>query len=310
MGFLSGCGPIFLKEQSDTKECIERLQCLSERAAGDLKKEIDRQIKLASFGEAGEQNIAFELRNSGMDMVILHDIYLEHDNLSAQIDYLIITKKHLYVIECKNLIGDIEIDNKGSFIRTYVMHGKKIKEGIYSPITQNEHHMNVIKEVRKDSKKLLEKTIFEKNFSNNYKSIICLANPKTVLNDRYAKKEIKNRVIRADQLIAYIKEVDSKQAGLSMSEKQMKELAQFFLTASKPNKSDYTRKYEELLKQVDNVEENQEKESNTDIAQHNEEEICPRCGNKLVRRIAKRGNHAGNQFYGCSAYPKCRYIKI
>lgn len=310
MGFFSGCGPIFLKEQSDTKEFIERMQCLSERASGDLKKEIDRQIKLASFGEVGEQNIAFELKNSGMDMVILHDIYLEHGNLSAQIDYLIITKKHLYVIECKNLIGDIEIDNKGSFIRTYVMYGKKIKEGIYSPITQNEHHMNVIKEVRKDSKKLLEKTIFEKIFSNNYKSIVCLANPKTVLNDRYAKKEIKNMVIRADQLIAYIKEIDSKQAGLPMSEKQMRELAQFYLTASKPNKSDYTRKYEEMLKQVDNVEENQKMESNTDIVQHNEEEICPRCGNKLVRRIAKRGNHAGNQFYGCSAYPKCRYIKI
>lgn len=32
--------------------------------------------------------------------------------------------------------------------------------------------------------------------------------------------------------------------------------------------------------------------------------ICPRCGNKLVLR-----NSAKGQFYGCSSFPKCRYIK-
>ena len=37
--------------------------------------------------------------------------------------------------------------------------------------------------------------------------------------------------------------------------------------------------------------------------------ICPRCGSKLVLRTAKKGDNAGNQFYGCSTFPKCRYIK-
>lgn len=37
--------------------------------------------------------------------------------------------------------------------------------------------------------------------------------------------------------------------------------------------------------------------------------ICPECGSKLVLRTAKKGNNVGNQFYGCSAYPKCRFIK-
>ncbi|MDD3184878.1 MAG: topoisomerase DNA-binding C4 zinc finger domain-containing protein [Anaerostipes sp.] len=40
-----------------------------------------------------------------------------------------------------------------------------------------------------------------------------------------------------------------------------------------------------------------------------EKKICPRCGAELVFRMAKRGNNAGNQFYGCSAFPKCRYIE-
>ena len=37
--------------------------------------------------------------------------------------------------------------------------------------------------------------------------------------------------------------------------------------------------------------------------------ICPRCGSMLVLRTAKKGTNAGKQFYGCSAFPKCRYVK-
>lgn len=32
-----------------------------------------------------------------------------------------------------------------------------------------------------------------------------------------------------------------------------------------------------------------------------------RCG--LVLRVAQKGENAGNQFYGCSAFPKCRYTR-
>lgn len=35
---------------------------------------------------------------------------------------------------------------------------------------------------------------------------------------------------------------------------------------------------------------------------------CPRCGNKMVLRTAKRGRYKGKQFYGCSNYPDCREI--
>lgn len=36
---------------------------------------------------------------------------------------------------------------------------------------------------------------------------------------------------------------------------------------------------------------------------------CPKCGGDLVLRTAKRGPHAGSKFYGCSSYPKCRFIQ-
>ncbi len=39
------------------------------------------------------------------------------------------------------------------------------------------------------------------------------------------------------------------------------------------------------------------------------ERKCPKCGSSMVVRTAKRGAGAGNQFWGCSAYPKCRVVQ-
>lgn len=35
---------------------------------------------------------------------------------------------------------------------------------------------------------------------------------------------------------------------------------------------------------------------------------CPKCGNEMVMRTAKKGNNQGEQFWGCSRYPKCNGI--
>lgn len=36
---------------------------------------------------------------------------------------------------------------------------------------------------------------------------------------------------------------------------------------------------------------------------------CPQCGSDMVRRTAKRGANAGNEFWGCSTYPACRGVR-
>lgn len=36
---------------------------------------------------------------------------------------------------------------------------------------------------------------------------------------------------------------------------------------------------------------------------------CPKCGSQMVRRVAKQGNNAGKEFWGCSGYPQCRQIQ-
>lgn len=40
----------------------------------------------------------------------------------------------------------------------------------------------------------------------------------------------------------------------------------------------------------------------------NVEPECPKCGKPLVRRMARKGRHAGNEFWGCSGFPTCRHV--
>jgi len=36
---------------------------------------------------------------------------------------------------------------------------------------------------------------------------------------------------------------------------------------------------------------------------------CPKCNSPLIERVVKSGDNKGNTFFGCSSFPKCKYIK-
>ena len=239
--------PVLLKESSSVKEQLEELNSFLATTPSDIKSKVEQDIKMLEAGIYGEDNIIFELKNSHLPMYIIHDLFLEDNGLTAQIDFLIITRKRMFILECKNLIGNIEINNVGDFIRTMQYNGKYKKEGIYSPITQNKRHLELLKQLRAKAKSnILTKAIFEKYFYDTYRSVVVLANPKTVLNIKYAKKEVKNQVIKADQLIEYINRVNSEPGESPYSDKRMLELAEFYLNLHKENKVDYLAKYKSL----------------------------------------------------------------
>lgn len=238
--------PVFLKESSDSEAQLEKLKALEPLLNAEGQNIIKRDIKCLEYGIAGEKNIMFELKNSHMPMYILHDIYLEDGDLSAQMDYFVFTKKMCFVIECKNLYGDIEINSEGDFIRTIEFGGRKKKEGIYSPITQNQRHLELIKKIKRDNRNnIFTKYIAGRFFEDFNKSVVVLANPKTVLNAKYAKKEVKEKVIRADKLVNYIKEAYDNSKLSAGSEDVMLSWAQSYLNLHKDVEKDYTKKYEQ-----------------------------------------------------------------
>lgn len=305
MGLFSKPEVVIARESTNAKVYLEKLEELLPEAEDEVKEKIQREIAVTKAGIAGEDNILFELKNSNMDLVVLHDIYIEmEDGQSAQIDFVVIAPKITYLIECKNLYGNIEINAKGDFIRNMQYGGKWHKEGIYSPITQNMRHMEILKECCAEKKNLIMGFGFRKFFDNFYKSLIVLANPKTVVNDRYAPKEIKNQVLRADQLVAVIKKMEADSGEIASSKKQMKERAESLLSKTSEKRKDYVEKYKKIIEEVKS-----KKEEGKEETQKQEETlICPKCGATMVLRVAKKGEKAVKKFYGCSQFPKCRFI--
>ena len=296
--------PIFYKEDSEAIKQLAALKDMKLQLTGDALNKLDLEISRVEAGIAGEKQIHFELENSHIPMYVLHDLFIEDEGLKAQIDYVVITKRNVYIIECKNLYGNIEIDSNGSFIRSYEYKGKKYKEGIYSPVTQNERHKELIKVIGGKNKNILSRTIFEKNFDKDFHTVVVLANPKTVLNDRYAKKEIKEKVIRADQLVSYIKNKDALKKEDIYSEKDMEQSAEFLMNQNKANPVDYVAKYREILKEQNRTDD----EPFVNTVPH-DVPACPKCGAPMVLRTATKGDNKGGQFYGCSQFPKCRGIR-
>ncbi|MGB4587842.1 MAG: HRDC domain-containing protein [Clostridiaceae bacterium] len=245
MGFFNKLGgPILYKDSNEMKNQLESLENLEEQASDEIKKLIAQDIRLLQYGDIGEENVQFELMNSFMPMLVLRDLQLEFEDLTAQIDFIVITRKVVFVIECKNLFGNIEVNNAGDFIRTLQFGSKKIQEGIYSPITQNRRHLEILKAIRKNDKgNVLMKMLFEKHFDENYKSIIVLANPKTVLKVDKANKGVRDQIIRCDQLITHMKKINALSSLEQNSDKHMHALAEALMIYHKPKTNDYTSKY-------------------------------------------------------------------
>ena len=102
----------------------------------------------------------------------------------------------------------------------------------------------------KSKTNIIARAMFESAFDENYKSLVVLANPKTVLNVKYATKDVKGKIVRADQLISKIKEMDVK-VEVELSQNTMLDIANSFMEKRKENTSDYAKKYEELLQKVE-----------------------------------------------------------
>lgn len=245
--------PVFLKESSDAQEQIQMLTGLAPYLTLEGQEILRQDVRFLEYGMQGERQIAYELKNSHMPMYILHDIYLEDGNLSAQIDYIVVTRKLCFIIECKNLYGNIEITPSGEFYRMMNIGGQRKMESIYSPITQNEHHLELLKKIRLDEKKnFLLRKMAEKQFDRCYQSVVVLANPKTMLYAQNGAPQVREKVIRADQLVSHIRRQYQASTEAELSDKKLKEWAESFLELHRERHKNYLHKYQPFFMEKGN----------------------------------------------------------
>ena len=242
---------VFYKQDSEIKHQINALnKLLQQYPSNDY---LQRKLKLCRLGEQGEREIEFELKNANIGVYVLHDVNLEYEGLRAQIDYIIITSAKVYFVECKNLVGNITIDDKGNFIREYQYGKRTIKEGIYSPVTQAQRHVEIFKKIWKDrNTSFLDKTIRMRNWDSWYIPLVVLANSKCVIDDRYAPKEIKKIVIKSDRLVDYLKkDIEGMDKDLLNSQKEMHNIAYSIMANYNMEiNRDYEKEYSNGMKRM------------------------------------------------------------
>lgn len=242
MVFFRAQEPVILKEGSDAKEQLATLESLRETVPRSQRRRLDSDIRALKAGIVGEDRILFELRNSHLSLVVIHDLHLEFEGLTAQIDFLVLTRRRNFVLECKNLYGDISVNARGDFVRSF---GGRRREGIYSPITQNQRHLGLMKRINLSTKGAIMSALLSPCFDDLYRGLVVLANPKTILHDRNAKKEVKQQLVRGDQLVATIESINSMRgpADGKIPFKDVMERAERWLSMDTPVRTDYTARY-------------------------------------------------------------------
>ena len=177
----------------------------------DYEKNKDK-INMLKSGIYGENNMIFVLENSGISMYIMSDLKIKYDDKIIQIDAVAVTMRTIYFLEPKNIKANVDIYEDGKLIRKY----NKYKKGFKNPITQNEEHEQLID------------IIFKKEKINfKYQSLVVLTNNDSLVNYKRNADKIRDKIIRVDELIRYIKRKE-KFLLFFRTEKQVKKYVMFY----------------------------------------------------------------------------------
>ena len=205
-------------------------------------RNLSQELFMVQKGLDGEGKIAYQLSKSNVGMYIFHDIKLQYNDLTAQIDYIVFTSKACYFIETKNYIGNIKVDENGNFIREYKYNGKKIKKGMDSPIRQVEAQLDVFTKIALSNEEKMKRMLKGTKFSNYFKTIVVFTDEETILEMKKAPDDIKSRVVRYDGLLRKIETINENQKDIINNE-QLKEFINFILSLDQTTEENYEEYY-------------------------------------------------------------------
>lgn len=270
-------------------DVINDLYWTDERIGRHGEKLTERKLNLINlFGRKGKT---------------LKNIYIPKDNgETSEIDLVYITQKGIFVIESKNYSGWIFGDANSQYWTSCLPNGDKNR--FYSPLKQNRTHIKWLG-----------------NYMANFSSINIPLISIIVFSDRCELKKVP---------------ADSPEAIICKRENlywRIRQIWDVFPDVISENDIEITysilsklTNVSEAQKQahIDNINKNISRGYSSPMKQaatpsptvqivptqqQNTVPLCPKCNSPLVLRTAKKGNNTGNQFYGCSNFPKCRYIQ-
>jgi len=279
----------------------------------EYKKSLYYQTTKLSFfsvrnniGKYGEYLIYQQLKKFETNGAkFLFNAYIPKSNgETTEIDVLMICSKGIFVFESKNYSGWIfgSEDNK-NWCQTLPAGRKTRKEYFYNPIMQNKSHIKHLKALIGDQIPI--------------HSIIAFSDRCTLKDIQIQNNDVV--VINRYEIINVVSDIYSQITNDLLSAEKINDIYNGLYPFTQIDENSKEKHIETISNNIDNIVNKQANASSDTILLQNKstkidntinkELKCPKCNGNLVLRTATKGSHAGNQFYGCSNYPKCKYIQ-
>jgi restriction system protein len=229
-------------------------------------------------GWLGEKTTQFDLwmQLDGDTYKRFHNLIIQTQNGTTQIDHVLVSRFGIFVIETKNYNGRIYGSNT---YRSWTQFLGGTKYSFQNPLRQNYRHTRTLAEqLGIDESKIHSVVVFvgEAELKTDMPSNVLTSGLFTVLTSGPFTTELAEYIQQFNQIVFSNKEL----ARLEDMLTEFQETA----VSTKEHVSNLKLKYASTT-------------------------TCPKCKGKLVDKVAKRGPQKGTRFLGCENYPNCRYTR-
>lgn len=243
--------------------CLQEIERIKNFCNEEEKVVIDKKI-LASLikGIYGEKQTKRKLGYCDFYCNILSDIVLYDGNLKNQIDFLVITRKMCFIIECKNKTSTTKVLSDGRFAVGTYQNGKWKSEKISSPIEQNNEHVQLVKNIYKRNVNLISKMSGSKITSEYFKPVLVWVNNNSKIDWEDASEDVKEEVeeqfVYLERLVTYMNKIYNESYLPEKSIDEVEKMSRIFYEIHKEYEEEYysknkQRALREVLQVLTNV---------------------------------------------------------
>lgn len=212
-------------------------------------------------------NFAANVRLDKNRYHLLKNVTLPTEDGTTQIDHVVVSEYGVFVIETKNMKGWIFGNEKQ---KSWTQKIYRHTNTFQNPLHQNYKHVKTIESaLDTEPGKIFSVVVF--------------------VGDSTFKTEMPPNVTYMGGFVRYINSKREKIISPAEVRQIVSQIESGRLTNSFKTHREHVRHVKEIVKEKVNT------------------NVCPKCGSPLVLRVAKQGANRGNEFYGCSSYPKCRH---
>lgn len=278
------------------------------------------QKVIKDLGLLGEYYAYLKLRKLDGYKKFLFNCYLPKENgNTTEADVIMLHEKGIFVFESKNYSGWIfGSEEDKMWTQSIARKGKKpLKTRFFNPLIQNTVHIKWLKNLLQNQAEVPYFSFIVFSERCSLKKLNLKTNNHTIVKRNQLIEAMKhtlsqNEVVWTQEELNQVYEVLYPLTQASEEEKQLhiERINETINKRKSKKKASHTANKEAGQQETKPVTEIRAEEKSTPVLENATEELlCPRCNAPLVQRTSCKKEHAGSSFYGCSNFPKCRYIK-